>query len=69
MGVVVVAVLVAVAAVAAEGVGAVDPLDVPPPAQEEDCIFALVSGPTLPMGLMPCALWNAATAFSVTDPK
>ena len=44
-----------------------------PPEDEHDAlsaaIFALVSGPTLPMGLIPFALWNAATAFSVTEPK
>jgi hypothetical protein len=64
-------VVVAVVGLVAEGVDAEDPLEVPPPAQEEvnDSIFALVSGPTLPTGLMPCALWKAATAFSVTAPK
>jgi len=71
MGVVVVAVLVAVVVVEGDGADAGDALDAPPPAQEEvsDCSFALVSGPTLPTGLMPCALWNTATAFSVAGPK
>jgi hypothetical protein len=44
-----------------------------PPEDEHDAlraaIFARVSGPTLPMGLIPFALWKAATAFAVTDPK
>jgi hypothetical protein len=45
----------------------------PAPEDEHDAlsaaILALVRGPTLPIGLMPCALWKAATAFCVTEPK
>jgi hypothetical protein len=68
------AVLVVAVDVAVVADGAVESapgFELPPDDEHEplsDAIFALVIGPTLPTGLMPCALWKAATAFSVTAP-
>jgi hypothetical protein len=70
---VVVAASVVDAALAGEEDGdddAGDMPDPPPPPHEEvsATIFARVTGPTVPTGLMLLALWNAVTAACVSAP-